>query len=123
MYNILSCFILSYILIYFCRLLYTLLYTTQPRIFYTTLIYSFIYLLYPLPLIYSLLYILSLLFSNRITNLASPFLHLFSYTYPFLYTLLLYTILSYILLYTYPSYFHILSTLMLLYPLSYIERV
>ena len=62
------------ILIYFCRplysLLYTLLYTTQPRIFYTTLIYSIIYSLFYMPIIF--LYILSTLLYTLMALLILP---------------------------------------------------
>lgn len=122
---ILYCPILSYILLppfiysYTLSLLYILLYTalsyTQPRIFYTTLIYSIIYS-YILSYILSFIPLYTLLFSNDIINLAPPF-----YTSPLLYT---------ILLYTYPPFFTTLlytlycpSSYILLYPLSYMERV
>ena len=119
--NILS--LALYSLIYFCRPLYILLYTTQPRIFYTTLIYSLIrlytllYTLYVLSLIYSFIY--SLLSYTLIALLILPrhFIPLPSLSYILLYT----SSLSYIL----APYFHIPllsnSTLILLYPLSYIE--
>ena len=113
--NILSCPILSYILIYlyFCRPLYTLLYILHShRIFYTTLIYSFI-CLFIYSFIYSPIYsLLSYIYSYTLTALLilpPPF-----------YTSLLYSLLSLIYL---PLLFSYSSTLILLYPLSYIERV
>lgn len=96
--NILSCFILSYILLPPFIYSYILhLYTTQPRIFYTTLIYSPIRLLYiPLYtisyiLLYILLYILSTLLYTLTALLILPpaVLHLSSLLYSLIFSYIL----------------------------------
>ena len=94
-------------ILYFCRplyslsLVYTLIYTTQSRIFYTTLIYSFIclllysllytplYTLYSLILLYTLIALLilpppfytSLLHLSSLSYILAPLIFILLYSY------------------------------------------
>lgn len=117
--NILSCPILSYILIYFCRLLYTLLY-----------IYSYILQrgnIFLPPFLHSPSYILSILLYTMKGIISAPyFTHHIPLLMPILYTLIYYTIFSPAIFTHIPLIYCNLycpSSYILLYPLSYIEKV
>ena len=106
---------LYYTSVAFYTLSYIYSYILHIPAYFTPLLYTLIYTLSYIPIIYLLIYSL-LLFPNSITNLAPPFLYLFSLIY-------------YSLIYLPPPFFITLlytlycpSSYILLYPLSYMEK-